>query len=62
MKHRTRHLRLRTLLLAGALSFGLGAMPSANAQTSDLELAEYYFNEGSYEQALLYLENIYKRN
>ncbi len=31
------------------------------AQT-DLELAEYYYNNGSYEQALLYLGDIYKKN
>ena len=26
------------------------------------ELAEYYYNNGSYEQALLYLGDIYKKN
>ena len=64
MKHRTKHLPLRAWLLAGVLSFGLGGITAttAVAQTSDLELAEYYYNEGSYEQALLYLEKIYKRN
>ncbi|MBM55927.1 MAG: hypothetical protein CMB32_05160 [Euryarchaeota archaeon] len=34
---------------------------SASGQT-DLELAEYYYNNGSYEQALLYLGDIYKKN
>ena len=33
---------------------------NASAQT-DLELAEYYYNNGSYEQALLYLGDIYKK-
>jgi tetratricopeptide (TPR) repeat protein len=34
---------------------------TSSAQT-DLELAEYYYNNGSYEQALLYLGDIYKKN
>jgi tetratricopeptide (TPR) repeat protein len=64
MKHRTKHIPVRAWLLAGALTFGFGGATTttATAQTSDLELAEYYYNEGSYEQALLYLEKIYKRN
>ena len=33
----------------------------AEAQT-DLELAEFYFNEGSYPQAKLYLDGIWKKN
>lgn len=62
MRHLTKHIPLSRLLLAGLLTFGLAPLPVAQAQTSDLELAEYYFNEGAYEQALLYLEKIYKRN
>lgn len=34
----------------------------AQAQESDLELAEYYFNQGMFEQAKLYYEKIYKSN
>ena len=46
-------------LLAGALMFGMSNR--AHSQT-DMELAEYYFNEGSYPQAKLYLEGIWKKN
>jgi tetratricopeptide (TPR) repeat protein len=39
------------------------AVPTlVRAQESDLELAEYYFNQGMYEQAKLYYEKIYKSN
>lgn len=34
----------------------------AFAQGSDLDLAEYYYNEGQFEQAKLYYEKIYKTN
>ena len=44
-----------------ALFFMLCFSHSTSAQT-DLELAEYYYNNGSYEQALLYLGDIYKKN
>ena len=50
---------IATWLLAGLLA--LGYAPDALAQT-DMELAEYYFNEGSYPQAKLYLEGIWKKN
>ena len=50
---------MATWLLAGLLA--LGYAPDALAQT-DMELAEYYFNEGSYPQAKLYLEGIWKKN
>jgi tetratricopeptide (TPR) repeat protein len=30
------------------------------AQTTDYDLAEYYYNNGEYEQAKLYYERIYK--
>ncbi|MDA1383129.1 MAG: hypothetical protein O3A22_04420, partial [Bacteroidetes bacterium] len=45
-------------LLSTGLSF---SSAEVSAQT-DLELAEFYYNEGSYEQAQLYLVEIYKRN
>ena len=32
------------------------------AGQSDMELAEFYYNEGSYPQARLYLEPIWKKN
>ena len=54
--------------LCRALGFGLlvglmtlAAPATCQAQT-DLELAEYYFNEGSYPQARLYLEPLWKKN
>ena len=54
--------------LCRALGFGLlvGLMtlmaPAPCQAQSDLELAEYYFNEGSYPQARLYLEPLWKKN
>jgi len=45
-------------LLFTGLSF---SSSDVSAQTN-LELAEFYYNEGSYEQARLYLVEIYKRN
>ena len=54
--------------LCRALGFGLlvGLMtlmaPASCQAQSDLELAEYYFNEGSYPQARLYLEPLWKKN
>ncbi len=49
----------RILILLLVATFG-GAN-CISAQT-DLELAEFYYNEGSYEQARLYLVEIYKKN
>lgn len=50
-------------LLKGGLALCLIFLMSniSSAQT-DMELAEYYYNNGSYEQALLYLGDIYKKN
>lgn len=50
-------------MLKGGLVLSLVLLFSSSslAQT-DMELAEYYYNNGSYEQALLYLGDIYKRN
>lgn len=45
-------------ILAAALTCGVAQM---SAQ-SDIELAEFYYNEGSYAQAKLYLDQIWKRN
>ena len=42
-----------------ALAF---ALPMGVSAQSELELAEFYYNEGSYEQAKLYLEKIWKKN
>ena len=52
----------KTSLLLGAFAFLflLTAAPSF-AQT-EMELAEYYYNNGEYEQAKLYYERIYKNN
>ena len=53
---------IRRILGSGlALFLMLCFSQSAQAQT-DLELAEYYYNNGSYERALLYLGDIYKKN
>lgn len=57
MKHAKRIIYGLFLLTTG-LSF---SSADVSAQT-DLELAEFYYNEGSYEQAQLYLVEIYKRN
>ena len=38
------------------------ALPLGTAAQSDFELAEFYYNEGSYEQAKLYLEQLWKKN
>ena len=51
----------KVLGLFTALFLMLCFSQNASAQT-DLELAEYYYNNGSYEQALLYLGDIYKKN
>lgn len=50
-------------MLKGGLALCLMLLMSniSSAQT-DMELAEYYYNNGSYEQALLYLGGIYKKN
>ena len=42
-------------------ALGCSSIHRTHAQTN-LELAEYYFNEGSFEQAKLYFEEIYKKN
>ena len=51
----------RSLAIGCTLILTLFFSQNLSAQT-DLELAEYYYNNGSYEQALLYLGDIYKKN
>ena len=46
----------RPWILAAALAFA-----QLGFAQSDLELAEFYYNEGSYAQAKLYLDQIWKR-
>ena len=54
--------RFRHVVAAAALACLGWVMPhQAEAQT-DMELAEFYFNEGSYPQAKLYLEGLWKKN
>ncbi|NQX91268.1 MAG: tetratricopeptide repeat protein [Flavobacteriales bacterium] len=53
---------LKLLSVIAITIFALVISPnSAHAQT-DLELAEYYYNAGEFEQAKLYYESIYKSN
>lgn len=49
-----RHQIITALLLLFAFA--------ANAQETDMELADYYYNQGMFEQAKLYYEKIYKTN
>lgn len=44
------------------LSIALLAISNSNAQTSDEELAYYYYENGEYEKANLYLEKVYESN
>ncbi len=50
---------MKKYLAAILLFFVSGLMM---AQENDLDLAEYYYNQGMYEQAKLYYEKIYKNN
>ena len=51
------------LLQVGVLLACLGWItPQVAHGQTDLELAEFYYNEGSYPQAKLYLEGIWKKN
>jgi tetratricopeptide (TPR) repeat protein len=57
-----REARFRHVVAAVGLAIlGCGVPQEVMAQT-DLELAEFYYNEGSYPQARLYLEGIWKKN
>lgn len=51
---------LKYLLSLFILGIGLVINPVHSHAQSDKELAEYYFNNGEYEQAKLYYERIYK--
>ncbi|MEC7692919.1 MAG: tetratricopeptide repeat protein [Bacteroidota bacterium] len=54
---------VQRLLQVGVLLTCLGWLtPQAAHGQTDLELAEFYYNEGSYPQAKLYLEGIWKKN
>ena len=54
---------VQRLLQALALLACLGWItPQVAHGQTDLELAEFYYNEGSYPQAKLYLEGIWKKN
>lgn len=46
------------LFILGIMLCGL----AASAQETDMELADYYYNQGMFEQAKLYYEKIYKTN
>ena len=52
----------RGWVAAGVLATFLALAPSAARAQSELELAQYYFDEGSFEQAKLYLEVLWKKN
>jgi len=49
---------MKYIVMLFVLFLSIGAF----AQGSDLDLAEYYYNEGQFEQAKLYYEKIYKTN
>jgi len=52
----------RGWVAAGVLATFLACSPGAVHAQSELELAQYYFDEGSFEQAKLYLEVLWKKN
>ncbi len=53
---------IRRILGSGLALFLMICFSQQTQAQTDLELAEYYYNNGSYEQALLYLGDIYKKN
>lgn len=54
---------IRTLLTALLLCLaGILLAPVAGHAQDDLDLAEYYYNQGQFEQARLYYDKIYKTN
>lgn len=55
----TRMILTRAMIMA--LLFWAGALTRSSAQ-SDLELATYYYNSGAFEQARLYLDNLWKKD
>ena len=50
------------LLLRSALLMGTLLLAVAGRGQGDLELATYYYNTGAFEQARLYLDNLYKKD
>jgi len=52
---------MRTLLVIILLTAALGFSTEAFSQTSDEELATYYYQNGEFEKAILYFEDIYKK-
>lgn len=53
---------LRTYLFGALLTACAVLAPSASHAQSDLELATYYYNSGAFEQARLYLDNLWKKD
>ena len=49
-------------LLRGVLLMGTLLLTVAGSGQGDLELATYYYNTGAFEQARLYLDNLYKKD
>ena len=52
----------RTYATGAAIAFLSAMATSQLAAQSDLELATYYYNSGAYEQAKLYLDNLWKKD
>ena len=52
----------RSILGSGLALFLMLCFSQKTQAQTDIELAEYYYNNGSYEQALLYLGDLYKKN
>jgi tetratricopeptide (TPR) repeat protein len=52
----------RSWIAAGVVAAFLACAPGAVQAQSELELAQYYFDEGSFEQARLYLEVLWRKN
>ena len=53
---------VRTLLRCAVLLAGTLFLSSDSRGQGDLELATYYYNTGAFEQARLYLDNLYKQD
>ena len=53
---------VRTLLRCAVLLAGTLLLSSDSRGQGDLELATYYYNTGAFEQARLYLDNLYKQD
>jgi len=55
---------VKTYLLAALVGsmLGIGGWAGTASAQSDLELATYYYNTGAFEQARLYLDNLWKKD